>query len=560
MKSTLIRILCIGLILTLCIPMVACDQLLNSGLIGKLFSMTFQDLEIDPGTAPEIDVPDIGSALETVNPDDFTNWPVTELPMQTDPPTYDIGYPTEPETTGDPIVDAPTTEIYPTEPGTTEPPTPPEPIKVIAGMSWDALEKMPSQESVFSPGGHGYLTWENPIVNIDHLVDSLYVFGWFAFFTETEGTIGYSINGGEVIYNPNFTFTAEQGVQDHIASGNVPGAKSACRMMFDIPVADLAAGTYTFALVAKDPDGNEEIVKEFQVIKTLPYVENAQEYYSFDTLMLNGTHYVQEGAVQPGLADLDYTVTVTPDQANGTLVMRGWSGYESTTAVEYGYYVGKELDIVTFAFNVQDRPDLAQAGIKNGTGFFITVPLEDIPAGIHPIGIIAKLADGTYAQLYSFYLKVIPETEQQTIELGVRDAGGPFKGTEKRNFGQKLPLGSAFLEQVTINALASYADGNKNTWVFRIWQWDTDYSTTTSSVPLFELYGEDHMDNSDFVVDIPIELMISGDVYYELTYLSGSGGFTGWVADSLVSGVETYVGGQLKDGTYESSVVVGIAK
>ena len=558
MKSTLIRILCIGLILTLCIPMVACDQLLNSGLIGKLFSMTFQDLEIDPGTAPEIDVPDIGSALETVNPDDFTNWPVTELPMQTDPPTYDIGYPTEPETTGDPIVDAPTTEIeYPTEPETTEPPIP-EPVKVIAGMSWDALIKKPSEETVFLDG-YSYMTWEkNPIVNIDHLVDSLSVFGWFAFYTETEGTIGYSINGGEVIYNPNFTFTAEQGVQDHIASGNVPGAKSACRMQFDIPVADLAAGTYTFALVAKDPDGNEELVKEFQVIKTLPYVENAQEYYSFDTLMLNGTHYVQEGAVQPGLADLNYTVTVTPDQANGTLVMRGWSGYESTTAVEYGYYVGKEIDIVTFAFNVQDRPDLAQVGIKNGTGFFITVPLEDIPAGIHPIGIIAKLEDGTYAQLYSFYLKVIPETEQQTIELGVRDGGTFGNGSIGQSFGQRIPLNQAFLEQIIVKSLGTYAS-NENAWKLSIWQWDGDYATTVSGTPLFETSGANHSDCADLIIDIPIEFLISGDIYYEITRLSGKG-FAVWTAKDVVYGVESYVGGRLQEGSYASSIVVGLAK
>ena len=552
MKNALIRILCLSLILALCIPMVACDQLLSGGLLGKLFSQTFQDLEVDLDTSMDIE-----SALSTLDPDDFI--PNTEPPVQTDPPTYDIGYPTEPETTGDPIVDAPTTEIeYTTEPETTEPPIP-EPVKVIAAMSWDALIKKPSEEFVFHDG-NSYMTWEqNPIVNIDHLVDSLYVFGWFAFYTETEGTIGYSINGGEVIYNPNFTVTAEQGVQDHIAA-NVPGAKSACRMMFDIPVADLAAGTYTFALVAKDADGNEEIVKEFQVIKTLPYVEIGQgDHYAFDALILNDEHYVQEGAVQPGLADLNYTVTITPDQRYGTLVMRGWSSFESGPAVEYGYYVGDEIVILTDPSHFQDRPDLEYAGLQNGTGFKITVLLSDIPAGVHPIGIIAKLEDGTYVQLYSFYLKVVPETEQQTIDLGVRDAGGPFKGME-RNFGQKLPLGSAFLEQVKINALASYADGNKNTWVFRIWQWDTDYSTTVSGELLFELYGENHMDNSDFVVDIPIELMISGDVYYELTYLSGAGGFTGWAANSLVSGVESYVGGQLQEGTYASSVVVGIAK
>ena len=70
-------------------------------------------------------------------------------------------------------------------------------------------------------------------------------------------------------------------------------------MKFDIPTADLAAGEYTFALVAKDPDGNEETIKEFKVTKTMPYVENAHSNFSIDNISLNGAPYVTEGKVVP---------------------------------------------------------------------------------------------------------------------------------------------------------------------------------------------------------------------------------------------------------------------
>jgi hypothetical protein len=107
--------------------------------------------------------------------------------------------------------------------------------------------------------------------------------------------------------------------------------------------------------------------------------------------------------------------------------------------------------------------------------------------------------------------------------------------------------------------MATYADGNTNTWSVKIWAWNTDYATTVAGTPLYIATGENHNDNQDFVVDVPVKLLISGDVYYEVEYLTGDKSFTPWTAGSvLVEGVESYVNGELKEGTYASSVVVGV--
>ena len=487
------------------------------------------------------DQPDVDSS-------DVTTEAPSEKPTETDP------------------VDPGTTDTDPVDPGTsdtesdTDPVDPPvTPVKVVIAKSWDSMYKVVDgyeADAIFTDGV-AYMTWEaNAVVDIDHTTEALRVWGWIAYATETEGTVGYSINGGDVIYNEAFTYTAESGVQDHIKN-NVPGALSACRMKFDIPTADLKAGEYTFALVAKDPDGNEETIKEFKVTKTMPYVENAQSNFSIDNISLNGAPYVTEGKVVAEMQAKNNTVVVMPGTAD-TLGFRGWAAFAAAPAVEYGYYIGKKVEIVTDAAYFQDRPDLATANIVNGSGYNITVSIADVPAGIHPVGVIAKLEDGSYAQFFSFWLQIVPECEDATVDLGVRTDGGPFVGGEKK-FGQKLPLGDNFLKQIKVSAMATYTDGNENTWSLKIWAWDTDYATTVAGKVLFETTGENHNDNSDFIVDIPFEKLITGDVYYEIEYLTGAKNFTPWTAaEVLVPGVESYVDGNLKDGTYASSVVIAV--
>ena len=152
----------------------------------------------------------------------------------------------------------PTEQTTPEEESTE--PTP-EPVKVIAAMSWDTLTAVhPVAGKPIVNNGGEFMNW-NGVADIDTNNTALRVFGWIAYFTETEGTVGYAFNDGEHVYNESFTFTAEEGVQTHIAT-NCPGALSACRFQFDIPLEGLGAGTHKLCVYAKDTAGNEELIRE----------------------------------------------------------------------------------------------------------------------------------------------------------------------------------------------------------------------------------------------------------------------------------------------------------
>ena len=157
-----------------------------------------------------------------------------------------------------------------------------------------------------------------------------------------------------------------------------------------------------------------------------------------------------------------------------------------------------------------------------------------------------------------------PVYEERTINLGLGSQGNPFSGAPNYNFGQRYNIGDDVLNNVSIINMATYSDGGVNKWNFKVWQWDTDYATTVAGTPLFNQNGENHKDNQTFSIDIPTDLNIRGDIYYEITYVEGPAPdktFTGWIAsEGPAEGVETYVAGQQRtDGTYRATLkVIGL--
>lgn len=216
----------LALLLVASMVLVACDN--NS---------TDPEVTTPEETTPEVTTPE-DTTLEDTTPEDTTSEDTT--PEQTTPED------TTPEET-----------------------TEPEPVKVVVGISFDAMGKVYGEEidmeNLFFSSGTEYNTWSK-VAEIDQKVDSLKVAGWVAFFTETEGVLGYSIDGAAAVYPESFSYTAEQDVMDYV-SANLPGGKSAARMFSDVPVADLAVGEHTVALMAKNADGNEEAFAEFKLVK-----------------------------------------------------------------------------------------------------------------------------------------------------------------------------------------------------------------------------------------------------------------------------------------------------
>ncbi len=514
-------------------------------------------------------------------PVDETTAGTTEAPTTeetTEAPTTETQDPTTEETT-----EAPTTETQaPTTEETTEPPVVIDPVKV--GMSFDQLytgngPATAGEENFFTPGQSA--SWDGKAVIEDYNVEYVTVWGWVAFFAETPGTFGYQIGDADPVFDAAFTVEAEQPVIDAALS---QGGKSAARMHISVPVLYVGGEDIVIKALAKDAAGTVETLVEFTMTKPanpnapvvfIPAADMASSipgspgvngatmsangtFITIDTLNQGDPYYQLPMLNGKGLVATHVAIKYRSESTFTTSEMfvgsgNGPSGQGDNIRFELTCDGNWQLAII----------DLSQAsavvdGVVNylrwdpyaGTG---TATIDLAYIALFNSSEAAFVYDAQFAGIY----RDVPNHSDLAVDLGVRTDGGPFSGV--KTFGQKLPLGETFLKQITIKNMATYSDGNTNTWALKIWAWNTDYATTVAGTPLYVVTGENHQDNQDFVVDVPAKLLISGDVYYELEYLTGSAQFTGWAAESiLVEGVETYVAGALAEGTYASAVVVGV--
>ena len=144
---------------------------------------------------------------------------------------------------------------------------------------------------------------------------------------------------------------------------------------------------------------------------------------------------------------------------------------------------------------------------------------------------------------------------EKTVELAkYMDNSQPHNNNGPVPFGQRFTVENGYvLKQISVDKLATYCD-NVNTWTVKIWKWNTNYSTTVSAAPVYELSGSNHLDSINFVVKVPAELKITGEIYYEIRYTSGATAFTGWVAGETSCGLVTYLNGRQCATNYASGI------
>ncbi len=282
---------------------------------------------------------------------------------------------------------------------------------------------------------------------------------------------------------------------------------------------------------------------------------------AFDTFFVNGQDYFNTattGGVGGKLDEVNNTLTFAANAELLNVSLRGWVGFNQPIA-SFGYYVDNYRFIYDeFTVDTEGAVKDPGNGGEHASRFEILVPMSELSGGAHKIGFIVKLEDGTVVLLRGEVTIIkIPETVDEAVSLATGH-GDPFSGAPNNYFGQRFNIGEKLLKKISITDMATYSDGNVNTWSFKVWQWNTDYETTVAGTPLFSAEGENHPDNSTFDMVIPADKYITGDIYYEITYLTGTGCFTGWTADTVSEGVETYVAGALKDGSYGASIVVGV--
>ena len=108
-------------------------------------------------------------------------------------------------------------------------------------------------------------------------------------------------------------------------------------------------------------------------------------------------------------------------------------------------------------------------------------------------------------------------------------------------FGQRFDIESSTLKQLVITDLSTFGN-NVNTWEIKFWQWNTNQPMTVKGTPIYTKTGSNHVDGTDLVIDIPDNVTLTGVIYYEIYYCSGTTGFVVWEAlGSHDDSLRTYV-------------------
>ena len=261
------------------------------------------------------------------------------------------------------------------------------------------------------------------------------------------------------------------------------------------------------------------------------------------------------------------TWTVTIDEAEATFYLGTYNSYNTISASSVYYITGDNaanVGVTQFLAVWGDMPHVhsydtvtvvaptcTEAGYTKhecSCGEYTTS--DEVPATGH------SYVMGVCSVCGAVDPDFVPAYKNETITLAERAGGGPFSGT--KTFGQRYNIGANVLKAITVESMATYDDGDVNTWSLKVWQWNTDYATTVAAEPLFVKLGENHKNNSHFSVLIE-GVEIKGDFYYEVEYLTGSKQFTGWAAQgTVVEGLETYTDGQLMNNHYASSIIIGV--
>ena len=564
-KLLLIAILMLALVITV----VACtgDKNPEDTTIGDTTVET-------PTEAPTVE-PDDPTEAPTAEPDDPTEAPTVEPEDPTEAPTDKPETPTDkPE---DPT-EAPTEE--PTEAPTADPADPvlmlePEDLNTLAGAAAPNVNQIASSEVITegdytfarltaAAGGDPYFAFIP--LNSNYMLPQYMAISYRTNST-TDGQVflgsGTGWNGQGDVFNVawnegdwNYIVIdlSAQGLTS-ITGGLLTYAR------LDFFAGDSAEGDY-FDIEYIAFFNTAEYAEAYAFAKHPPYIDAddataGKVNHSFDTFYVNGSMYFPvDGGAGDKLTAQNNTLTFGAEDAHDSLALRGWIGFDQAID-SFGYFIDN-YTMVYGEFKAATEDGVLAAGGANASRFQIDVPLADLEAGVHMIGFVAKLADGTVVRLReNLTVIIVPYTVDETVSLATGH-GAPFSGAPNNYFGQRFNIGENILKQITITDMATYSDGNTNTWSFKIWNWNTDYATTTAGEPLYVANGENHTDNAPFVLSVPVEALITGDIYYEITYLTGSGCFTGWTADNVTEGVETYVGGVIANGSYSSSIVVGV--
>ena len=282
--------------------------------------------------------------------------------------------------------------------------TRPAPTSTLVNMSFNTVW-VDGNQICDTGDALGFLA-QNPI---DGDIQSLAFRGWAWIADSTIESFGYSIDGGEPVFDAAFTqdrpdVYAQPGATADVANGfNIQG----------IDVSGLATGAHTATLYVKAADGNNIVIVEvpFNVTRPAPAYELLN--VSYDELKYDDTQLFS-GSVDKKIAALeDASILDFEEGAVSNITVRGWVRISENVADIAGFGYSIDGGEVVQGEFVQDRvTELAGAGFPGAQGFEIIVPVADLAAGAHSIDAYVIAADGTQ-------IKIVKVREGVENQVGV---------------------------------------------------------------------------------------------------------------------------------------------
>ncbi|MBR6782183.1 MAG: hypothetical protein IKM33_03180, partial [Clostridia bacterium] len=432
--------------------------------------------------------------------------------------------------------------------------------------------------------------WDK-IANVtDATVQTLTYWGWVGIAADTAGSFGYSIDGGAPIYDASFTLLVDNEAVLAAARANNAATTHALNFGIVIDVADMI-GTHTVETLYKDANGNVAVLCTFTVVKADPNAWTiVLSQYDGVGDAENGWKIHNSYGSQPfgqrfDIGDCALKQIVVNNLANFDQPVNSWTvkiwawntDYATTVAATALYEVSGEnwLGSSDFIISIPDGTEITgeiyyeiqYTGAQAFTGWIGSSPAEGLVTYVnggtvapnhYAASIVVILADESETEAET---SPAPTPSEQTLVLSEYIGFGTPAGANAHNLlgnvpmGQKFDIGEYALRRLTITKLATYGT-NTNTWTIKFWQWNGNYARTTYSMPVYEISGSNHNDGQDFVINIPNDVVLTGEIYYELYYTSGTASFTGWNGGTAISGLVTYLNGALSANHYASSVYV----
>lgn len=249
-------------------------------------------------------------------------------------------------------------------------------------------------------------------VEVPYGTNRLNTFGWIGFNDQEILLFGYSIDGGDAIFN---TYPSAPGTAVINAGGS-----QAQRFSINMNVVDLSVGDHTVdVLVLVDVNGGVAvkflsftlgITKEYKAEDFKATTDASVNFnkMAIDALKADGTEIFKTGYVSGYLKENGYRASVS--KGTSKISTSGWAGFTGYDIIKFGYSIDGGNAVFNATANSVSEA-VINAGGEKAKGYAFNIDISSLESGDHHIYLLAlvDLDGGVAVKLLGFTLAIIDE-------------------------------------------------------------------------------------------------------------------------------------------------------